>query len=98
MVLVSLLNDVVLHLHILHDEISTLERVGHDTTNEGSGEHHGVGLLLVKEVLYCELVSKVQFFVCAANKIIVATLLQVVPNSRSYQSMMTGNVNLRIFF
>ncbi len=33
------------------------------------------GLLLVKEVLYSELVSKIQLFVCAAHKVVVAALL-----------------------
>ena len=97
MVLIGLLDDIALHLHVLHDEVSTIERVGHDAAHEGSGEHHGVGLLLVKEVLYCELVREVQFLVCAAHKIVVAALFQVVPDGRAHQAVVPGNVNLVCF-
>ena len=80
MVLVGLFDDIALHLHVLHDEVGAVQRVSHDATHESCGEHDCVGLLLIKEFLYSELVSKVQFFMRTANKIIVATLLQVVPN------------------
>ena len=97
MMLIGLLDDIALHLHVLHDEVSAIERVGHDAAHEGSGKHHRVGLLLVKEVLYGKLVGEIQLFVCAANKIVVSALFQVVPNSRAHQSVVAGNVNLVCF-
>ena len=94
MVLVRLLDDVALHLHVLHDEVSTIERVGHDATHEGSGEHHCIGLFLIEELLHRILVGEVEFLVAAAHEIIVATALEVIPDCGTYQAIVTCYINL----
>ena len=96
MVLVSLLNDVALHLHVLHDEVGAVERVGHDAAHEGCGQHYGIGLLLVEELLHSELVGEVELLMCAAHEVVVAALFQVVPNGRSHESVVSGNINLTV--
>src|SRR3712207_7083393 len=45
---IALLDDIALYLHVLHDEIGTVERIGHDASDKCRCEHHGVGTLPVR--------------------------------------------------
>lgn len=83
MMLIRLFYHVTLDLHVLHDEVGAIERVGHYSSHERSRENDGVGVLLVEEFLHCQLVSEVEFLMCATYKIIVAALFQVIPNRRA---------------
>ena len=91
---VGLADDVTLHLHVLHDEVSAVERVSHDASDKGSSQHYGIGVLLVEEAAHGLLVGQVQLLVGSANEVGVAPLKQVVPNGTSYKALMAGNVYL----
>ena len=60
---ISVADYVALHLHVLHDEVCTIQRIRHDTAHEGSSQYYCIRLFLVKELLYCILVGQVEFFV-----------------------------------
>ena len=94
MVEVGLLDDVALHLHVLHDEVGTVERVGHDAAHEGGGEDDGVGLFLVEEGLNGGLVGKVELTVAAAHEVVVAAGLEVVPDGGAHESVVSRDVYL----
>ena len=72
MVFVCLLDDVALDLHVLHDEVSTVEGVRHDSSDECCGKNYCVRLLFVEEFLYCQLVGKVQLLMRATYKVCIA--------------------------
>ena len=93
---IGLLDDVALHLHVLHDEVGTVERVGHDAPYEGSGQHHGFGPLGIEELRHGPLVRQVQFAVASPHQIPIPPLLEVLPNGRSHESTVAGNINLAI--
>ena len=64
---VGLADDIALDLHVHHDEVGTVEHIGHDATHKGSGQHHCIRLFLIKELLDSILVGQVQFLVAPAN-------------------------------
>ena len=89
-------DDVALNLHVHHDEISAVERVGHNAAHKGSGQYDGVGALLVEELADGLLVRQVEFLVCAAHEVGVAALQEVVPDGRAHQSAVACHVYLAV--
>ena len=87
-VLIGLANHVALHHHVLHDEVSTIQAVGHDSTHKGSCQHHRIRLLLIKELAYGHLVCQIQFLVTSAHQVCITSLQQVIPNSGAHKSVM----------
>ena len=87
---------VALHLHVLHDEVGAVERVGHDAAHKGCGEDHGVGAFLVEEGLDSLLVGEVELAVGAAHQIVVAARLEIVPDGRAHESAVPGDVYLGV--
>ena len=77
---VGLGDDVALDLHVHHDEVSTVEHVGHDAAHEGCGQDNCIGTLFIEERLDLVLVSQIQFFMTAAHEVGVTTLFQIVPD------------------
>ena len=94
---ISVTDYVALHLHVLHDEVGTIERIRHDTAHEGCSQDHSIRLLLIKELLNCILVGQVEFFVRTTHQIVIASLLEVIPDSRTHESVVSCYINLRIF-
>ena len=72
-------DDIALNLHVHHDEVCPIEHIGHDAAYEGCGQHNGIGLFFIEELPDCYLVCQVQFFVAAANKVIISPTLQIIP-------------------
>ena len=93
---IGLADDVALDEHVLHDEVGPVEGVGHDATDEGSGENDGVGALAVEEVPDGLLVGEVELAVGAADEVDVAFLEQVVPDGGTYEPAVACDVNLTI--
>ena len=91
---VCLAEHVALDLHVHHHKVGTVERVGHDATHKGSGEHHRIGAFLIKELLDRILVREVEFLMIAPNQVVVATGLEVIPNGRAHQAVVACNVDL----
>ena len=91
---IGLAEHVALDLHVHHHKVGTVERVGHDATHKGSGEHHRIGALLIKELLDRILVREVEFLMIAPNQVVVATGLEVIPNGRAHQAVVACNVDL----
>ena len=89
---VRLLNHVALDLHVLHNEVCTIEAVCHDATYESSSENDSLGTFLVEELAHGGLVREVEFGVTAADEVVITALPKVVPYSRSDESAMPGNV------
>ena len=91
---VCLGDNVALDLHVHHDEVSTIERVGHDATHEGCGEYHCIWAFLIEELFDGYLICKVEFFVRTTNQIRVAPLKEVIPNSGTHKSVVSRYINL----
>ena len=53
---VGLGDDVALDLHVHHDEVGTVEHIGHDATNKGSSQYNSIGLFFVEEGLHSILI------------------------------------------
>ena len=85
-----------MHLHVLHDEVSTIERISHDATHEGCCQNHGIRTLFIEKLLNGILVCQVELFMRTAHHIVITSLLQVIPNSRTHKSVMSSYVYLRI--
>ena len=94
---VCLADDVALDLHVHHDEVCTVEHIGHDATNKSGGEDNGVRFFHIKELLDGVLICQVQFLMAAAHQIVIAPLLEVVPYCRANQPVVAGYVNLAVF-
>ena len=87
---------IALHLHVLHNEVGPVERIGHDSAHKRSRKHHSVRTFLIEELLDGILVREVEFLMRAPHEISISALLEVVPNRRAHQSAMAGNVNFAI--
>lgn len=48
---------IALHLHVLHDEVGTIEGVCHDATNKGCCKNYGFGTFFIEEACYGLLVG-----------------------------------------
>ena len=72
---VGFADHIALDLHVHHDEVGAVEAVGHDTADEGGGQHHGVRTLFVEELLDGVLVGQVEFLVAATHEVGIAALL-----------------------
>ena len=94
---VGFADDIALDLHVHHDEVGTIEHIGHNTTHKGSSQDHCIWLFFIKELLDSILVCQVQLLVAAANKVGVTTLQQVVPNGRTNQAIVACYINLTTF-
>ena len=90
-------DDVALYLHVLHDKIRPIERIGHNAPYESSRQHHGLGLFLIEEPPHLVLFRQVQLSVCSSDEVMVSSLLQVFPNGRPHESAMSGHIYFRIF-
>ena len=93
-VLPALADHVLLNLQVLVDEVRTVVQVRHDASHVSCREHHCIRLLLIEECLYCHRVEQVQLAVRPSDQILITSLLEVVPYSRTDQSMVSGNKNL----
>ena len=72
-------------------------QVCHYASYMGGGEHDGIGLLTVEELFDSGPVQKIQFAVAATRKIGIPSLQQIVPDGRTYQSVMSGHIYFRVF-
>ena len=95
-VTIGLADDVALHEHVLHDEVGSIERVGHDATHEGCRQNDGLGALLVEEASHGQLVGEVKLAVATPNKVGITTLQEIVPDGRANKSPMAGHIDFRI--
>jgi hypothetical protein len=93
---ISLVDYITLDFHVHHDEISTIERVGHDTTNKGCCQNNGVRLLLIKELLNGDLVREIELLMATAHKISVTPLKEIIPNSGTHKSVVSRYIYLTI--
>ena len=89
---VCVADDVALHFHVLHNEVGTVQGVGHDSPDESGCKYHSIRSFLIEEFLDCILVCEVEFFVCATYEVSVTPFFQVIPNGRAHKSAMAGDV------
>ena len=94
----TLANDVLLYLEILVDEICAIDAVCHDTAHESGGKEYIFRLFFIEETAYGNSVQQIELFMGFSYKVGVTLFLQVFPDSRTYQSMMSCNVYFGIFF
>ena len=94
---VGLTDHVALDLHVHHNEVRTVEHIGHNATHKGSGQHHCIGLLLVKERLDRVLVRQVQLLMAAAHQVIISSLLEVIPYGRTHKAIVACHVYFTLF-
>ena len=90
-------DDVALYLHVLQDEVGTVEGVCHDAADKGGGEDNGIGTFGIEEAADGELVGEVKLGMGAADEILIAARLAVVPDGGAYKSAMAGDINLAVF-
>ena len=93
---VGLADDIALNLHVHHDEICAIERVGHDTTDECGSKDHCIGAFFVEESLDGNLVGEIQFLMTASDQIGITALQQVIPNSGTHKSVVSRYINFAI--
>ena len=94
---ISLTYHITLDLHVHHDEVCAIKRVGHDTSHEGCCKYDGIGLFFVKEFLDSDLVCQIELFVRASNKIRISTLEKIIPNSGTHKSMVSRYIYFTVF-
>ena len=58
------------------------------------GKHNGVGALVIEELFHRNGIKQVKFFMRSAHQIVISSLFKIIPNCRSYQTSVTGNVYL----
>ena len=90
---ICLTNHITLNLHIHHNEISAIQRIGHNTTHKSSRQHHCIRTLFIKEGLDLVLVSEVELLMTAAHKVGVASLQEVIPYSRAHKAVVARHVD-----
>ena len=95
---IGVANYVALYLHVLHDEVSSVKRVGHYSAHKSCGKHHSIRFLGIEERCDSILIRKIQFLVTAPHEIGVAAALKIVPYSGADQSMVARNVYLICLF
>ena len=94
---IGLTNDITLDLHVHHDEIGPVERIGHDAAHEGCCQHYGLGTLLIEKPPDGHLVGQIEFGMGAPDEIRIPPLDQVVPNGRAHKPAMPCHINLTPF-
>ena len=90
---IGLGDDVALDLHVHHDEVGTVEHVGHDAAHKGCCQHHGIGLFGIEERLDLVLVSEVELAMAAAHEVGVASLFQIVPDGGTHKAVVACNID-----
>lgn len=60
-------------------------------------KYNSVWLLLVEELFYRSLIGEVELFVTAAYKVIISTCLQIIPNGRTHESVMSCHKYFTVF-
>lgn len=93
----TLSNHVLLNLQVLVDKVRTVLQVGHDAPHVCSRQNHRIRLFLVEERLNCHRIQQVQLLVRTSHQVIVAPLLQVVPDSGTHQSVVSRYIYLSRF-
>ena len=93
---IGLTDDVALDLHVHHDEVSAIERVGHDAAHKGSSQDHCIWLFFIEELPDSHLVCQVQFLMTSAHEVGIASLKQVIPYSRAHKSIVACYVYFTI--
>ena len=88
---------ILLNLEILIDKVGTVLQVSKDTTDMRCSKDNCIRLFLIKELFYGCTIKKVQLFMGASYKIRLTTTLQITPNSRPHQTMVSRYIDFRIF-
>ena len=63
---IGLTDNIALNFHIHHDEVCTIERIGHDAADECGSKNYGVGAFLVKKTFDGNLIGQIKFLVTAS--------------------------------
>jgi hypothetical protein len=90
----ALSDDVLLYLEVVVDEVSAVGIVRHDPPDVRSCEDHRLRALLIEECTYSDRIREIQLTVGTADKVGVATLLEVVPDSGAYEPTMPRDIDL----
>ena len=80
---------VLLDLQVLIDEVCPVLQVCHDASHMCCGQHHRFRLFFIEKFLHGNRVQQVQFLVRPSYQIRISPLLQVVPDGRSHQSVVS---------
>ena len=94
----TLTNHILLNLQVLIDEVGTILKVCHDTTHMCSCQNNGIWLLLIEKLFHCNRVKQIKFLMTATHQIRITPLLEVVPNGRTHQTVMSCHIYLTILF
>ena len=89
----TLADDILLDLQVLVDEIGAVDAVSHDSAHVCGSENHIFGLLGIEELAHSYGVEQIELGVCAAYQVGIAFFLEVVPNCRTHESAVTGNID-----
>ena len=73
--LISIFYYVALHFHVLHDEIGTVKKVGHNASDECSSKHYSIWLLFIEKLSDGQLICQIQFLVTPPDEVRIAALL-----------------------
>ena len=88
---------ILLNLKVLIDKISTILQISHNSTDMRSGKDNSIRQFFIKELFYGHTIKKVQLFMRTSYTICVTTTLQIIPDSRTHQAMVSCYIDFRIF-
>ena len=89
---------VLLYLQVAPDEVGAIDAVSHDSAHESRGKNHVVGLFGVEKFTHRHSIEQVELGMRASHKVCITFLLEVFPDSRAYESAVSGNIYFSVFF
>ena len=91
-------DDILLYLQVLINKICPIDTVCHNPPHMSGRQNHILRLLFVKKTLHSNPVEQIQLFMRTPYQMGVTLFLQILPNSRSHQSMMPGYIYFGTLF
>lgn len=94
---VDIASCITLRLRVLRSRINAVRQVHRSATRRNYDRSRDVQLLLVGRLLCYVLINRIRFFIEAARRVIVTSLLRIVPSDEARRSIISYCVGLEVF-
>ncbi len=91
-------DNVLLYLQVLINKVGTVNAVGHDTAHKSSGQKYILRLFFVEKTADSHTIQQIQLFMRASDQVGISFVLQILPDSRPHQSVMSCYIYFSILF
>ena len=91
-------DDILLDLQIFVDKVGAVDTVCHDAANEGSSKEYIFRLFFIEKLADRYTVEQVKLLVSAAYQIRVSFILQIFPDSRTHETVVSCYIYFCILF